>query len=104
MASPRRARDDTCHTITSDVSCLVFLTTCATCAPRAAPPLLPPAGGMVEFRRSLAASFLFKGLVFAAQQLEAEVPSFHLPFPDAYRSGACAHQGGHPQIRERLTT
>lgn len=43
-------------------------------------------GGMVEFRRSLAASFLFKGLVFAAQQLEAEVPSFHLPFPDAYRS------------------
>lgn len=46
------------------------------------------AGGMVEFRRSLAASFLFKGLLFAAQQLEAEgAPAFQSPFPESYRSG-----------------
>ncbi|EFN53303.1 hypothetical protein CHLNCDRAFT_136969 [Chlorella variabilis] len=44
-------------------------------------------GGMVEFRRSLAASFLFKGLLFVAQQLEAEVPAFTSPFPENYRSG-----------------
>lgn len=43
---------------------------------------------MVEYRRSLAASFLFKGLLFAAQQLEADAPSsFSPPFPDTYRSG-----------------
>ena len=42
---------------------------------------------MVEFRRSLAASFLFKGLLFVAQQLEAEVPAFTSPFPENYRSG-----------------
>jgi hypothetical protein len=45
------------------------------------------AGGMVEFRRSLAASFLFKGLLFVAQQLEAEVPAYQSPFPENYRSG-----------------
>ena len=60
-------------------------------APR--PPLPLPlllrsaTGGMVEFRRSLAASFLFKGLLFAAQQLEADVPAYASPFPDSYRSG-----------------
>ena len=42
---------------------------------------------MVEFRRSLAASFLFKGLVHAAQELERDAPSFALPFPEEYRSG-----------------
>ena len=42
---------------------------------------------MVEFRRSLAASFLFKGLLFVAQQLEAEVPAYQSPFPENYRSG-----------------
>lgn len=43
-------------------------------------------GGMVEFRRSLAASFLFKGLLWAAQQLEADAPGFASPFPENYRS------------------
>lgn len=50
-------------------------------------------GGMVEFRRSLAASFLFKGLVWAAQQLEGETPEFASPFPDSYRSGARSRRG-----------
>ena len=44
---------------------------------------------MVEFRRSLAASFLFKGLLWAAQQLEADAPGFASPFPENYRSGGC---------------
>ena len=46
-------------------------------------------GGMVEFRRSLAASFLFKGVLYAATSLEADAPSdspFVLPFEDSYRS------------------
>ncbi|KAH7618960.1 putative Xanthine dehydrogenase 1 [Nannochloris sp. 'desiccata'] len=46
-------------------------------------------GGMVEFRRSLAASFLFKGVVYAATALEADAPSespFELPFEESYRS------------------
>jgi hypothetical protein len=51
------------------------------------------AGGMVEFRRSLAASFLFKALLFVAQQLEAEVPAYTSPFPDNYRSGERARLG-----------
>jgi hypothetical protein len=42
---------------------------------------------MVEFRRSLAASFLFKGLLYVAQQLEADVPAYTSPFPDSYKSG-----------------
>ena len=42
---------------------------------------------MVEFRRSLAASFLFKGLLFVAHQLEAEAPGYESPFPASYRSG-----------------
>ncbi len=51
-------------------------------------PLSPlPAGGMVEFRRSLAASFLFKGLLWASQQLERDTPAYESPFPDSYRSG-----------------
>jgi xanthine dehydrogenase/oxidase len=46
-------------------------------------------GGMVEFRRSLAASFLFKGVLYAATALEADAPAdspFVLPFEDSYRS------------------
>lgn len=46
-------------------------------------------GGMVEFRRSLAASFLFKGVLFAATSLEGDAPSdspFVLPFEESYRS------------------
>lgn len=45
------------------------------------------AGGMPEFRRSLAASFLFKALLHAAQALEADAPGFASPFPPSYRSG-----------------
>ncbi len=45
------------------------------------------AGGMVEFRRSLAASFLFKSLLYVAQQMEADVPAYSSPFPDNYKSG-----------------
>ncbi len=46
-------------------------------------------GGMVEFRRSLAASFLFKGVLSAATALEADAPAdspFVLPFEESYRS------------------
>jgi xanthine dehydrogenase/oxidase len=46
-------------------------------------------GGMVEFRRSLAASFLFKGVLYAATALEADAPAdspFVLPFEESYRS------------------
>jgi xanthine dehydrogenase/oxidase len=46
-------------------------------------------GGMVEFRRSLAASFLFKGVLYAATALEADAPAespFVLPFEEVYRS------------------
>ena len=44
-------------------------------------------GGMVEFRRSLAASFLFKGLLFAAQQLEADAPTaYQVAFPPSVHS------------------
>ena len=50
-------------------------------------------GGMVEYRRSLASSFLFKGLVFLATALEtdaaaanAKAPPFTLPFDESYRS------------------
>ena len=45
-------------------------------------------GGMVEFRRSLSASFLFKFLLHAAQRLAADAPegSFADPFPPTYAS------------------
>ena len=46
-------------------------------------------GGMVEYRRSLASSFLFKGVLFAATCLESDAPvesPFVLPFEDSYRS------------------
>lgn len=54
------------------------------CAPPAPVPL---AGGMPEFRRSLAASFLFKALLHAAQALEGDAPGYASPFPASYRSG-----------------
>ena len=43
---------------------------------------------MVEYRRSLAASFLFRFLVDVALRLEAEEPSFTLPLPPSYASAA----------------
>lgn len=46
------------------------------------------AGGMVEFRRSLAASFLFRFFVHVATQLEADVQGFQPLFPDTYKSAA----------------
>ena len=46
------------------------------------------AGGMVEFRRSLAASFLFRFFVHVASQLEAELPGYQPIFPDTYKSAA----------------
>ena len=42
---------------------------------------------MVEFRHSLAASFLFKFLVWAAQRLEEDAPGYLAPFPQSYMSG-----------------
>ncbi|KAL3157593.1 hypothetical protein ABBQ32_012044 [Trebouxia sp. C0010 RCD-2024] len=45
-------------------------------------------GGMVEFRRSLAASFLFRFFVHVATQLEADVQGFQPLFPDTYKSAA----------------
>ena len=51
---------------------------------------------MVEFRRSLASSFLFKGLLYVALPLEAEVgPSYRSPFPENYRSGARVCSGAY---------
>lgn len=55
----------------------------------------------MEFRRSLAASFLFKGLLFAAQQLEADSPGFTSPFPDNYRSGKCCAASACPALLAR---
>lgn len=43
---------------------------------------------MVEFRRSLAASFLFRFFVHVATQLEADVQGFQALFPDTYKSAA----------------
>lgn len=45
-------------------------------------------GGMVEFRRSLAASFLFRFFIHVATQLEADLPGFQPMFPDTYKSAA----------------
>ena len=46
------------------------------------------AGGMVEFRRSLASSFLFRFFVHVASQLERDLPGFQPMFPDTYKSAA----------------
>ncbi len=46
------------------------------------------AGGMVEYRRSLAASFLFRFFVDVALRLEASEPSFTLPLPASFASAA----------------
>lgn len=43
---------------------------------------------MVEFRRSLAASFLFRFFVHVATKLEADVPEYQSIFPDSYKSAA----------------
>ena len=43
---------------------------------------------MVEFRRSLASSFLFRFFVHVATQLEADVQGFQPLFPDSYKSAA----------------
>ena len=42
----------------------------------------------MEYRRSLAASFLFRFFVDVALRLEAEEPSFTLPLPPSYASAA----------------
>lgn len=42
----------------------------------------------MEYRRSLAASFLFRFFVDVALRLEAEEPSFTLPLPSSYASAA----------------
>ena len=43
---------------------------------------------MVEFRRSLAASFLFRFFVHVAAKLEADVPGYQSAFPDSFKSAA----------------
>ncbi|DBA72485.1 TPA: hypothetical protein ACH3X2_010250 [Trebouxia sp. C0005] len=45
-------------------------------------------GGMVEFRRSLASSFLFRFFVHVASQLEADQPGFQAIFPPTFKSAA----------------
>ncbi len=45
-------------------------------------------GGMVEFRRSLASSFLFRVFVHVASQLEADQPGFQAIFPPTFKSAA----------------
>lgn len=47
---------------------------------------------MVEFRRSLAASFLFRFFVHVAAKLEADVPGYQSVFPDSYKSAAVPFQ------------
>jgi len=42
----------------------------------------------VEFRRSLASSFLFRFFVHVASQLEADLPGYKPIFPDTYKSAA----------------
>lgn len=49
-------------------------------------------GGMVEYRQSLAASFLFKAFVFVATSLEAEqAAAFKSPFEAREASAAAAY-------------
>ena len=43
---------------------------------------------MVEFRRSLALSFLFRFFVHVASQLEADQPGFQAIFPPTFKSAA----------------
>lgn len=45
-------------------------------------------GGMVEFRRSLAASFLFRFFVHVGSQLEADLPGWQNLFPPTFKSAA----------------
>ena len=42
----------------------------------------------MEFRRSLAASFLFRFFVHVATKLEADVAGYQSVFPDSYKSAA----------------
>ena len=44
------------------------------------------AGGMVEFRRSLAASFLFRFFLLSSYKLAADSDTFQASFPDTYKS------------------
>ena len=51
--------------------------------------VMAPAGGMVEFRRSLASSFLFRMMVFVSAQLEAaQAPGFTSSFSGCDASAA----------------
>ena len=43
-------------------------------------------GGMVEFRRSLAASFLFRFFLLSSYKLAADSETFKPAFPDTYKS------------------
>ena len=44
------------------------------------------AGGMVEFRRSLAASFLFRFFLLSSYKLAADAETFKPAFPETYKS------------------
>jgi xanthine dehydrogenase/oxidase len=46
---------------------------------------------MVEFRRSLAASFLYRFFVRVATRLEADDPTYAVPFPESHRSAAAPY-------------
>ena len=48
-------------------------------------------GGMVEYRRSLASSFLFKAFLAAAQALAAAVEGYEPDFPPEYASATAAY-------------
>ena len=49
--------------------------------------LLPTrVGGMVEFRRSLAASFLFRFFLLSSYKLAADSETFKPAFPETYKS------------------
>ena len=49
-------------------------------------------GGKVEYRRALAASFVFKFFVGASLALESDAPSFSPDFPLEYRSAGTAYE------------
>ena len=50
-------------------------------------------GGMVEFRRSLAASFLFRFFLLSSYQLAADAASFRPSIPDTYKSATQVCEG-----------
>ncbi len=59
---------------------------------------------MVEFRRSLAASFLFRFFLLSSYKLAADAETFKPAFPDTYKSAVkvrTAFRLSHPLFEHR---